>query len=88
MGGDQDVDTLSNIVNYVKDTYKLKVAVYSGMHEYNFEYLASKLNADYIKVGRYEEMLGGLNSPTTNQRMYVKESDDCWTDITHKFKRN
>ena len=27
-------------------------------------------NLDFIKVGRYDEKLGGLNSNTTNQKMY------------------
>ena len=44
---------------------------------------------DFIKLGHYDEELGGLDSPTTNQRLYQIEraGDDMhWeTDITHLF---
>ena len=43
---------------------------------------------DYVKLGQYIESLGGLKSPTTNQRLYKRENDN-WTDITSVFwKKN
>ena len=42
---------------------------------------------DYIKLGPYIESLGGLKSPTTNQRLY-KRVGDCWKDITATFWRS
>lgn len=39
---------------------------------------------DYIKTGSYQTELGPLDSPTTNQRMYKKETD-AFIDITHLF---
>lgn len=36
---------------------------------------------DYIKVGAYDDLSGGLNKDTTNQRMYQL------IDITDKFRR-
>ena len=42
---------------------------------------------DYIKLGPYIESLGGLKSPTTNQRLYKREGD-CWKDITATFWRS
>ena len=48
---------------------------------------------DYIKVGAYIEELGGLESPTTNQRFYkLTYSYDTntvgYTDLTYKFQKN
>jgi hypothetical protein len=45
---------------------------------------------DYIKIGSYKEDLGGLDNPTTNQKMYkVNKSNNYYMleDITHKFWR-
>ena len=42
---------------------------------------------DYIKIGPYIESLGGLKSPTTNQRLYKREGD-IWQDITPLFWKN
>lgn len=36
---------------------------------------------DYIKIGAYDELSGGLNKATTNQRMYQL------VDMTDKFRR-
>ncbi len=38
---------------------------------------------DYIKLGSYREELGTLDSVTTNQRMYRKNSHNNYEDITH-----
>ena len=42
---------------------------------------------DYIKLGPYIESLGGLKSPTTNQRLYKRVGND-WQDITSVFWKN
>ena len=44
----------------------------------------SDLPYDYVKLGPYIESLGGLKSPTTNQRLY-KRVGDSWEDITSVF---
>ena len=41
---------------------------------------------DFIKTGPYVEALGGLKSPTTNQRFYRREGEK-WIDETHLFQR-
>ena len=41
---------------------------------------------DYIKLGPYIESLGGLKSPTTNQRLYKRVGEN-WEDITASFWR-
>ncbi len=39
----------------------------------------------YLKIGAYEAEKGGLDSPTTNQRMFDKYLN---LDITYKFQEN
>ena len=41
---------------------------------------------DYVKFGPYVEALGGLKSPTTNQRFYRREGN-TWHDETYRFQR-
>ena len=41
---------------------------------------------DYIKLGSYKAELGGLNEPTTNQKLYQKTSEE-YVDITYNFWR-
>lgn len=83
MGGDdpaQEEDLIKCI--QLCQQYELKVAIYSGA-----EQVSQRLwnMADYIKVGPYIEYLGGLDHPTTNQRMYRKSSKGEWEDITSCF---
>lgn len=87
MGGDRDKDRL---VELAKDVVNegLKTAWYSGeeivsMYKYGWYF-------DYIKVGPYNESLGPLNSPTTNQRLYkigrlYNLGQIISEDITNKF---
>ncbi len=39
---------------------------------------------DFVKTGPYVESLGGLKSPTTNQRFYRRD-DQNWIDETSQF---
>ena len=91
MGGDAEPEVINVLAEYVHEIKKLKVGWYSGKDEYykniNFNHF------DYIKLGHYDEDLGGLNKETTNQRLYklthtklddgVKKID--FEDITSKF---
>lgn len=80
MGGlPNDVSSLSNIV---KNQYNLKTGWYTGLKD--IPYGLPLENFDYIKVGPYVEELGGLDCPTTNQRMYKIEGCNI-LDITNKF---
>jgi anaerobic ribonucleoside-triphosphate reductase activating protein len=95
MGGDMSPSAINELAYIVKDTFPtLKVAWYSGR-----DYVSRDINPayfDYIKIGPYIEEKGGLDSPTTNQRMYrhdhyttyENELTDIWTDITFKFRKN
>lgn len=82
MGGDADPKRVNRLAKWVKEELDLKVCWYSGRDtisdEINLE------NFDYIKVGRYDEFLGPLNSITTNQRLY-KVIDGRLFDITNRF---
>lgn len=83
MGGDDEAqrDELMQCVKLCKE-YGLKTALYSGA----IALPASLWDIfDYVKVGPYKEELGGLDKPTTNQRMYRHEPDSSWSDITSKF---
>jgi anaerobic ribonucleoside-triphosphate reductase activating protein len=68
MGGDQNINELAELLKQVKNR-NLKTCIYSGRDDK--EYFDNILPLiDYLKIGRYIEKLGGLNSKTTNQRMY------------------
>ena len=46
---------------------------------------------DYLKIGPYKKELGGLDSPTTNQRFYKKtylDSGILVKNITESFRKN
>lgn len=82
MGGDDpaQVDDLLWCADYCKEK-GYKTALYSGADQIP-EYVWKHF--DYVKVGPYKQDLGGLDSKTTNQRMYKKQGDS-WIDITSKF---
>lgn len=67
-GGEWDIEYLLKLVSLVR-SYNLNVALYTGRDLSFFE--NDFINAlDFIKVGKYNEKLGGLNDKTTNQKMY------------------
>ena len=88
MGGDQDHFMLHSLIYAVKQRYPhLKICVYSGNNELP-KWLTDDL--DYYKTGEYIAELGGLDSPTTNQRMYKIRHErlfDKAEDITEKFRK-
>ena len=84
MGGDQNPFDLINCFKRVKNK-GLKICLYSGLE--SLSDLISKnisQHCDYIKTGRYNQKLGGLNSPNTNQRFYVRKNER-FEDITERF---
>ena len=91
MGGDREPEVINALAEYVHEIRHLKVGWYSGMDSY---YKNIEFNwFDYVKLGHYDEKLGGLNKETTNQRLYrithnVLEDDTKkldFEDITHLF---
>lgn len=86
MGGDADPVGVNMLAQYVHEEYPmLKVAWYSG--RLRIPSVVNKADFDYIKVGPYIRHLGPLKSPTTNQRMYRKQEDGQFEDITSRFFR-
>ena len=91
MGGDINPIEIESLAKYIKLFYpELKVSWYSGKQELPKHFNLEPFN--FIKLGPYIEELGGLDSKTTNQKMYQrvnKEFDDLYLngfeDITYKF---
>lgn len=69
MGGDQNQEELLFCLNKVKNK-KLKTCLYTGNDDFTSISKEIIKNLDYIKIGRYIENLGGLDSKKTNQKMF------------------
>ena len=89
MGG---TDEVLNLAKWIKNNTNLKTCWYTSntLDSITFEYN----DLDYLKTGPYIESLGGLNSPTTNQRFYkiieINDKDYPYhilDDITYKFQK-
>ena len=73
----------------------LKTAVYTGgdsareLNQTELKWAAAQVGSpDYVKFGSYKKELGGLSSPSTNQRMYRWNADTKrYDDITYMFWR-
>lgn len=90
MGGEHDIDALTELFIYAHK--RVRTAWYCGLDIIPKDKLGILSYLDYYKLGHYDMELGGLDSPTTNQRLYKfdyikKEWSDkkCWKDITWKF---
>lgn len=84
--GKKEYEELNELAKEVKK-HKLKVALYLGE-----DYLPNDLklsNIDYLKLGHWDSKLGGLNSISTNQRMYsiknIGNNTYSFTSINNKF---
>lgn len=83
MGGDQDVPAIVEAARIIHECSSLKVAWYSGG-----EQMPPSIHLfQYVKLGPYRADLGGLKSPTTNQRMY-RIVNGMMDDITSRFWQN
>lgn len=71
MGGDHEFESILELGKAIKK-FGLKAAWYSGKDILEDEALEV---FDYIKLGRFIESLGGLDSPVTNQKMLKIEKD-------------
>lgn len=79
MGEGNDIDELVSLAKKIKH----KTAIYVGLDSIS-DWM---LNFDYVKIGHFDESLGGLDKPSTNQKMY-QITDDKFVDITYKFNKN
>lgn len=83
MGGEHDVNTIIELVKWVKNNTELKVGWYCGLDELsNNDYFREYF--DYIKIGHYDSTKGGLNNPNTNQIFY-EIIDGAVINKTNKF---
>ena len=84
MGGDADPEAVVSLSCHIHERYPdLKVGWYSGRSHVPEPFFEQAF--DYLKLGPYVETLGGLSSPSTNQRLYRREPDGSLTDITERF---
>lgn len=60
-----------------------KTALYTGSDDIPPAYIMEHL--DYLKVGAYKEEFGGLQSRSTNQRMFTVQRGKIDKDITSQF---
>lgn len=90
-GGEHDIDNLTKLFMYAHQ--RIKTAWYCGLDMVPKDKRGILDYLDFIKLGHYDMDLGGLDSPTTNQRLYQFDHhfDDVtilgagWRDITYKF---
>lgn len=87
MGGDAEPGEVVRLAHCVRThtAGQLKTAWYSGKSKLLPG--ADPAVFDYIKLGPYVERLGGLDSPTTNQRLYRVDCAGAMNDITDVFRR-
>lgn len=86
MGGDaepQEVARLSNVIKQITNK-TIKTAWYSGKDKLPENHSIESFN--YIKLGQYQETLGGLINKTTNQHFYQIENNQL-IDKTFLFSR-
>lgn len=87
LGGEGDIDSLTELFQYA---YKrVKTAWYCGLDLIPKSKLGIIQYLDFLKLGHYDQELGALDSPTTNQRFYKIEhkgnGEYNKIDWTHKF---
>ena len=85
-GGEWDKDIVK-ILTHCRKTYDYKIALYSGHSLEYIQKLGLLYYLDYVKVGHYDQRLGGLIYPSTNQRLYTLKDGQVDEDITSLFWR-
>lgn len=89
LGGEQDIDSLTDLFWHAYR--RIKTAWYCGLDTIPKDKIGILQYLDYVKIGSYKKDLGGLASPTTNQRLYhITHRDEglIKADITHKLQHN
>lgn len=83
MGGDNDTEAVDSLALYIQSK-GYKSAWYSGKSNLPDNFVAEHFN--YVKTGPYIISLGGLDHPTTNQRLY-RITDGQLIDITSRMQK-
>lgn len=91
LGGEHDIDSLTELFMYAHE--RIKTAWYCGLDMIPKDKMSILEYLDFVKIGHYDQELGGLDSPTTNQKFYKVESHSNndsvkVTDITHIFHKH
>lgn len=87
LGGEHDIDSLIELFQYAYK--KVKTAWYCGLDLIPKDKLGILQYLDWVKLGHYDQELGGLASSTTNQRFYkVNHQGDGWSLIEETYKFN
>lgn len=71
LGGEHDLDALTEL--FYRAHKIIKTAWYCGLDKVPKKHLGIYRFLDYIKLGHFDEKLGPLTSPTTNQALYKLE---------------
>jgi anaerobic ribonucleoside-triphosphate reductase activating protein len=87
LGGEADIDALTELFQYAHK--RIKTSWYCGLDFIPKEKTGIIEYLDFLKIGHYDYELGGLASPTTNQRFFQIEhfpnGEYMRVDITNKF---
>ena len=87
MGGTTNgipTDSLKKLINTL--AYYAPVCIYSGSDNTKADLdLLKNSKLKWLKTGSYQELKGGLDVDTTNQRFYVKYTEDRIFDMTPIF---
>lgn len=90
LGGEHDIDSLTELFMHCFD--RVKTAWYCGLDKIPRDKQGILQYLDYVKVGHYDRKLGGLDSPSTNQRLYLLDHQGNGNirkiDITKKLQEN
>jgi hypothetical protein len=74
---------------------RVKTAWYCGLDRLPKNKKSILQFLDFLKLGHYDQELGGLNSPSTNQRFYqyfptidqsINDLGKGWKDVTYKLQ--
>lgn len=83
LGGEHNIDALTGLFQYAHK--RVKTAWYCGLDIIPKDKIGILEYLDFVKTGHYDAELGGLDSPTTNQKLFKKEvtgNEVQWVDIT------
>lgn len=89
LGGESNIDALIELFQYA--CRHIKTAWYCGLDFIPKDKCGIIQYLDYLKIGHYDQDLGGLDSPSTNQRLYaiehISNGDYHQTDITPMLQK-
>lgn len=90
MGGTTNgltLQELKEVTAHIHLETKLPIGIYSGSDVYQLNDFATFVPfIKWVKIGSYQADKGGLDSPTTNQRLYEFKGNS-YQDITYKLQR-